>query len=89
MVLEKKSVLFHRQFDRYRGGHQKVFDYFSHLYAAEDYEPAVSFSAETLWNESNPWFPRHTGVAFLPNNYDYLFLGGMDWRALSKYALDP
>ena len=89
MVMEKKSVLFYRQFDRYSGGHQKVFDYFSHFCSTEDYEPAISFSNETLWDNSNPWFPRHTGVAFLPNDYDYLFLGGTDWEALSKYSLDP
>ena len=73
------SVLFYRHLDRYSGGQQKVFDYFSHL---RDHRTAISFSAESIWDKSNPWFPdyQHLQVPFEPAHYNLLFLAGMDWE---------
>ena len=87
--MENRSVLFYRHFERYSGGHQKVFDYFSHLGATEGYQADICFSQTSQWNITNPWFPETTPVAFLPGKYKYLFLAGMDWAACSKCVLDP
>jgi hypothetical protein len=86
--MNKRSVLFYRHFDQYSGGHQKVFDYFTHLYDADDYRPAISFSSTSEWNESNPWFPNHESIEFLTNRYDYLFLAGMDWSVYAEQGID-
>ena len=86
--MNKRSVLFYRHFDRYSGGHQKVFDYFSHLHDADEYRPAISFSSTSEWDESNPWFPDHESIEFVPNRYDYLFLAGMDWSVYAQRGID-
>lgn len=77
-------VLFYRDFRGYSGGHQKVFDYFSHLKSTEDFLPNISFSKATLWDETSPWYSDHqfSEIAFAPRKYDYLFLAGMDWAQL-------
>ena len=84
-----RSVLFFRHFDQYSGGHQKVFDYFSHLNSANDYRADISFSESSQWNLTNPWFPDFRRVAFAPDQYDYLFLAGMDWDIYSGHGIDP
>ncbi len=86
--MANKSILFYRHFDQYSGGHQKVFDYFSHLRSSAGYRADVCFSQTSQWNSTNPWFPDTKPVAFLPDEYDYLFLAGMDWAALSQDILD-
>ena len=86
--MSKRSVLFYRDFQRYSGGHQKVFDYFSHLDASDDYEPKVSFSETSQKISDNPWFPDYAGVEFSPKEYDYLFLAGMDWDVCRKESID-
>jgi hypothetical protein len=87
--MAKRSVLFYRDFERYSGGHQKVFDYFSHLNSSDNYRPEISFSRRSQQNSLNPWFPDYVGVDFTPTEYDYLFLAGMDWNVYSKECIDP
>ena len=82
-----RSVLFYRHFEQYSGGHQKVFDYFSHLRATPGYQADICFSQTSQWNSTNPWFPDTRSVDFLPDGYDYLFIAGMDWAAYSQYPL--
>ena len=83
-----RSVLFYRHFDQYSGGHQKVFDYFSHLHGEDSYQADISFSGSSLWDETNPWFPDCQAVHFAPDRYDYLFLAGMDWMPYGRYGID-
>ncbi len=86
--MANRSVLFYRHFERYSGGHQKVFDYFSHLRASEGYQADICFSQTSQWNITNPWFPDTRSVGFLPEKYNYLFLAGMDWVVCSEDVLN-
>ncbi len=80
-----KRVLFYRDFQRFTGGHLKVWDYFNHVAASLAYEPRVSFSPDSKWDSTNPWSDFRTSVVeWEPNKGDVLFLGGTDWRALPE-----
>ena len=85
------SILFYRDFDQYSGGHQKVFDYFSHVNSSDRFSGETAFSKETIWNSTNPWFPAHMGteVLFCPARYDLIFLAGMDWVTYLATDVDP
>ena len=79
----KKIVLFYRDFQRFSGGHLKVWHYFNHVAASRDYEPRIAFSPESKWDETNPWRNARNFVGeWEPDNADVIFLAGTDWRAL-------
>ncbi len=81
----KRVVLFHRDFQRFTGGHLKVWDYFNHVGASPDHERQISFTARSKWDRTNPWFAmRDRVVDWNPKKADLLFLAGTDWRALSE-----
>jgi len=84
-------VLFHRDFLGYTGGHQKVADYFSHLQKSAGYKVNIAFSARTVWDASNPWFPKsqQAVVPFSPAAADALFLAGLDWKEYLRLGVDP
>ena len=83
----KRVVLFHRDFQRFTGGHLKVWDYFNHVAASPNYEARISFTASSKWDRTNPWFSaRDRLVDWNLKKADVLFLAGMDWRALSEPA---
>ncbi len=84
-----QSVLFYRHFDQYSGGQQKVFDYFNHVNASPDFRSCIAFSSDSVWSESNPWYPDYQSrqVAFLPAAHDVLFLAGMDWQIYQAVGL--
>lgn len=79
-----RTVLFHRDFHGFRGGHLKVWHYFNHVRSAEGYAARICFSRETVWSESNPWRAlRHEAVPQMDSiRPDIYFLAGMDWLAL-------
>lgn len=81
-LFKKKKVIFYRDFQHYTGGHQKFADYFAHLQSSPNFNPAIAFSSSSRWDASNPWFPTYQQqqVNYLPENYDYAFLAGMDWQ---------
>jgi glycosyltransferase involved in cell wall biosynthesis len=81
----KKLVLFHRDFQRFTGGHLKIWNYFQHVRASPAHEPRVAFSAESKWDPTNPWFGSPESIAeWDPEKADILFLAGTDWRAFPK-----
>lgn len=84
----KKSILFYRNFQEYTGGHQKVADYFSHAKSSSSFNPTIVFSSNSLWDESNPWFPeyQYQSLDYIPANYDFAFLAGMDWQVYLSSA---
>lgn len=84
--IPKRTVLFYRDFRGFTGGHLKVWHYFNHVLHAPGYQPQIAFSAETLWDRTNPWLPiRDQALAqWSENHADLLFLAGMDWSILSK-----
>jgi len=51
-----KKFLFFRDFKGFSGGHLKVWHYFNHFNTHGNYKPYISFSEDSLWNASNPWF---------------------------------
>lgn len=84
------TMLFHRHFRGFTGGHLKVWNYFNHVEAKEGWKPAVYFSNEYSRNQDNPWFPRLDEILrrWEPEKADALFLGGHDWRMLSPAERD-
>jgi glycosyltransferase involved in cell wall biosynthesis len=85
-----KTVLFHRNFRKFQGGHLKVFHYFQHVLAAPGWNARVRFSPESAWDERNPWRDYRPkvldpGEACSP---DALFLGGTDWRNVPEAERD-
>ncbi|QEY17326.1 glycosyltransferase family 1 protein [Cellvibrio sp. KY-GH-1] len=80
--LKSTGVIFYRDFQEYTGGHQKVADYFQHLKTSVDFSPYIGFSPQSKWDLTNPWFPEYQqqSVDYLPANYKYAFLAGLDWQ---------
>ncbi len=85
-----RTVLFHRHFRGFTGGHLKVWNYFNHVEAATGWHATVHFSNESNWDEHNPWFPRLAGISqrWEPEKAAALFLGGHDWRMLPPAERD-
>lgn len=77
-------MLFHRDFRGYSGGHGKVWDYFNHALAI-GWDARVYFTPQSLHDASNPWLavPERVVDRYAPEVADALFIGGMDWLALS------
>jgi glycosyltransferase involved in cell wall biosynthesis len=82
-IRKPKRLLFYRDVSAYYGGHQKVANYLEHLQASLSFAPSIYFSKASRWDEANPWhFAASARVQeYLPHQYDYVFLGGMDWLA--------
>lgn len=79
----KKIVLFYRDFQRFSGGHLKVWHYFNHVAASRGHEPRVAFSPDSKWDDTNPWRNARNFIGkWEPENADVLFLAGTDWRVL-------
>jgi glycosyl transferase family 1 len=79
-----RKVLFHRDFQRFQGGHLKVLHYFEHVRSSPAYEAYIRFTPSSVWDETNPWLGCETIVA--PGEdfaADVLFLAGTDWRCLT------
>jgi len=87
-IIKPKRVLFYRDFVSYYGGHQKIADYVTHLESSFSYKPDISFSAQTHWDASNPWYPtyKEKSVPYNPANYDFIFLAGTDWKQYLPFA---
>jgi len=78
------TVLFHRNFQRFTGGHLKVFHYFEHVRSSPSHEARIRFSPDSAWDSTNPWSRlRETVVGPEESVHaDVLFLAGMDWLSL-------
>ncbi len=82
----KKTILFHRDFAGFTGGHLKVWDYYCHVRSSDSFRAEIYFTAQSIW-ENNPWSAikdRHFLQQWQVENADVLFLAGMDWLALSE-----
>jgi hypothetical protein len=78
------TVVFHRNFQRFQGGHLKVFHYFEHVRSSPSYDALIHFTPDSVWDETNPWhgLPETVIQGCACERADVLFLAGMDWRAL-------
>lgn len=77
----EKKVLFFRDFKRFSGGHQKVWDYFNHFNEHGRFSPAVCFTKDSVWDANNPWLRAQEAVIPSADEItpDILFLAGLDW----------
>jgi hypothetical protein len=81
----KRLVLFHRDFQRFTGGHLKVWNYFNHVIGLKSFEPRIAFTADSKFDDTNPWSTTPEYVTeWKPETADVLFLGGKDWKNLSE-----
>jgi glycosyltransferase involved in cell wall biosynthesis len=83
----KRLVLFHRDFQRFTGGHLKVWNYFNHVIASKHYEPRIAFTEGSKWDATNPWVnSTEYTTDWNPTAADVLFLAGKDWKFFSDAA---
>lgn len=85
-----RRLLFHRDFRYYTGGHGKVWDYFIHALAL-GWDARVYLTPQSVRDASNPWLalPQRIEAEWQPSGADVLFVGGMDWLAVSTSATPP
>ena len=81
-----RTVLFHRDYQGFTGGHLKVWDYFRHAEHLDGWQAMIYFSQDSRWNEGNPWSVHREEALTIwePEKADVLFLGGYDWRMISE-----
>ena len=88
-----RTILFHRKYRRFHGGHLKVWHYFNHVLATPGFEAQVLFDANSSWDSSNPWYEARDRVLDLPSvSVDdlapaALFVAGRDWQRLDALGL--
>lgn len=84
-----RTVLFHRKYRRFHGGHLKVWNYFNHILAAPEYDARVLFDANSSWDASNPWHAARDRVVddLSEVEPDILFIAGRDWQRLDGLGL--
>lgn len=77
-------VVFHRNFQRFQGGHLKVFHYFEHVRSSPSHDARIRFTPNSVWDASNPWrgAPETVLAPDETIHADVLFLAGSDWRRL-------
>ena len=85
-----KEVLFLRRFVKYQGGHLKVWDYFNHVLSSPGYTARIRFSADSVWDERNPWRAVRDRVIGPddPARPDVLFVEGRDWERIPAAERD-
>ena len=84
--VSQKKVLFYRDFGGFTGGHLKVWHYFKHILSHPNYTPEISFSAQSKWDNTNPWKndKQYITSQWQPDKADILFLAGLDWQVLTS-----
>jgi glycosyltransferase involved in cell wall biosynthesis len=84
-----RTVLFHRKYRRFHGGHLKVWHYFNHVLATPGFDARVLFDVDSSWDRSNPWFDSRDYVVESLNEIspDALFVAGRDWQRLDALGL--
>lgn len=89
----RKSVLFHRDFVHFSGGHLKVWHYFCHVGASPSHKPGIYFTPGSRRDETNPWYVGGTPFPVLaewnPTDADVLFAAGLDWDAIPESSRAP
>ena len=84
----RHNVRFFRRFRRFHGGHLKVHDYYDHVAASAGHVPIVTFTADSVFDATNPWTGEET-THIDPPDPDVLFFAGRDWsRARDEYLRD-
>ncbi len=86
-----KAARFYRDFRRYTGGHQKVYDYFRHVQAHPDWQASIYWAKSSLPISETLWAGQSANLLedFSLRGADLMFLAGMDWEAYLAAAADP
>ncbi len=80
----QKTVLFHRVYKGFTGGHLKVSHYFRHTLEAKGFAASIYLTPDSL--ENHLWQDVETVVShYDPLSADILFVAGFDWQALDEY----
>lgn len=84
-----RTILFHRKYRRFHGGHLKVWHYFNHVLSAPGFDARVLFDIDSSWDSSNPWSnARNKVIASLSEVApEALFVAGRDWQRLDAIGL--
>ena len=82
-----RPVLFFRNFQKFHGGHLKVWDYFNHVASSDRFTPYVTFTPNSAWDETNPWSGADLRESSQPRP-DVLFLAGRDWEHVPEGQRD-
>jgi glycosyltransferase involved in cell wall biosynthesis len=79
-----RTIYFYRKFNRFTGGHLKVWDYFNHIKMAGDYLPFIYLEPGGDVSENNPFqsLKQYQLHEWIPSSADLLFIGGSDWLSL-------
>ena len=79
-----RTVLFFANFQRFQGGHLKVFQYFEHVRSAPSFQARIRLTADSVRDASNPWSQTPDAILGPEEEIhpDLLFLAGMNWRWL-------
>lgn len=90
-----RSVWFHREYTRLRGGHLKHSHYFGHVGRMPGFVPRITFKGEPPTKQLarerlDLWPPGSSGAAadWAPRSGDLLFVAGVDWRYLEAGGFD-
>ena len=90
-----RTVWFHRQYERFQGGHVKHANYFEHVARLPGFERRIAFTEvagdaalqrqrEALWLAS----AEDLVADWQPRERDLLFVAGTDWRYLAARGLE-
>jgi hypothetical protein len=84
-----RTVLFHRKYRRFHGGHLKVWHYFNHVLVTPGFDARVLFDVNSNWDSSNPWsaMPERVASSLDDVSPDVLFVAGRDWQRLDALGL--
>ena len=89
-----RTVWFHRDYQRFQGGHVKHAHYVDHVVRHARFRPALKFSSEpasaALGEERRRLWPLddHLVADWQPGGRDILFVAGTDWRYVDARGLD-
>lgn len=83
-MINKRTVLFYRNYKRFSGGQLKVRDYFYHVNQSPQHRAEIFLSPESA--PENIWTgePGLVGT-YDPEGADVLFLASKDWKYLDPY----
>lgn len=84
-----RTILFHRKFRRFHGGHLKVWHYFNHVLVTPGFDALALFDIDSTWDATNPWFRARDRVIDTLGELrpDALFVAGRDWQRLDALGL--
>lgn len=83
----KKTVLFYRNFRKFKGGQLKVWHYFNHVLASPRFDAMVELAPGSVMDRTNPWLDAadhvvESGALVRP---DVFFVAGRDWVMLDQH----